>query len=217
MNTSDFHHTRLICLAVACCLVWPAVAITSLQAANVVSIEEHWELDVGKPTPSRSSPQASMVMSPRLDLSGTFFIYTLNHKDMPNYSAGGMQVQQWEGDTVRDVHNGPQQGTLSQEGDVITWTQKMEIHEGLLIFQVQDGSSQTWSTFGGAGYLKFSTSTTLNNLNGYRVSNSLGESEVGYAGNRVQTLVLKKLRWVTDDGVVHELVSPIPIDTNLDP
>ncbi len=217
MHTLTHHHLRLVCLTITCCIGWIATATTSLQAANIVSIEEHWELSVGQPTPERSSPQASMVMSPRLDLSGTFFIFTLNHKSLPEFSPGGMQVQQWESDALRDIHSGPQEGTLNQEAEVITWTQRMEVVNGLLTFEIVDGSSATWSSFGGEGYLKLTTATTLDNLNGYRVANSLGESEVGYAGNRVESLVLRKLRWITDDGIVHELVSPIAIGTELNP
>ena len=216
-KTHTRHHPRLVCLLVTCCCGWIAIATTSVQGANIVSIEEHWELSVGKPTPERSSPQASMIMSPSLDLSGTFFIFTLNHKSLPDFSAGGMQVQEWEDVNLRDTHNGPQAGALTEEDEMITWTQRMTVQDGLLSFEIVDGSSQTWTSFGGEGYLKLSATTTLDNLNHYRVFNSLSESEVGYAGNRVESLVLRKLRWVTDDGEVHELVSPIAIDTDLDP
>ena len=217
MKTHTLHHTRLVCLTVTCCLAWIATSASTVRAVNIVSIEEHWELSVGRPTPDRSSPQASMVMAPGLDLNSTFFIFTLNHKSLPDFSAGGMQVQKWEGENLQDIHNGPQAGTLDREEETISWTQRMTIQNGLLSYEILNGSSQTWSTFGGEGYLKMSTATSLNNLNNYRVANSLGESEVGYAGNRVESLLLRKLRWVTDDGEVHELHSPIAIDTNLDP
>jgi hypothetical protein len=39
---------------------------------------------------------------------------------------------------------------------------------------------------------------------------------VGYAENRVVSLVLTKLVWVTEDGQVHEQNAPIPVDTSLD-
>jgi hypothetical protein len=217
MKTRTLHRTGLVCLTVTCCLAWIAIPASTVRAVNIVSIEEHWELSVGRPTPDRSSPQVSMVMAPGLDLNGKFFIFTLNHKSLPDFSAGGMQVQKWEGENLRDVHNGPQAGTLQHEEEVIAWTQRLTVQDGLVSFEILNGSSQTWSSFGGEGYLKLSTSTSLNNLNDYRVSNSLGESEVGYAGNRVESLILRTLRWVTDDGEVHELHSPIAIDTNLDP
>ena len=55
-----------------------------------------------------------------------------------------------------------------------------------------------------------------NALNTYRPAVSLTESQVGYAENRVVSLVLKKLVWTTEDGQVHEQNAPIPIDTSLD-
>jgi hypothetical protein len=45
---------------------------------------------------------------------------------------------------------------------------------------------------------------------------SITESQVGYAENRVTSLVLKKLVWVLEDGTVHEQNAPIPVDTSLD-
>jgi hypothetical protein len=78
-----------------------------------------------------------------------------------------------------------------------------------------DGTSETWGTFGGHD-LTVSTPSTLTGLNSYLPAVSLNESGVGYAENRVVSLVLKKLVWVTEDGVVHEQNAPIPIDTSLD-
>ncbi|MEO2048960.1 MAG: hypothetical protein ABGX16_20580 [Pirellulales bacterium] len=217
MKTFAHRYTRWACLTVAGCLAWMTVPAATAEAANIVSIEELWELSIGKPTPDRSSPQTSMLMSPHEDLKSTYFMFTLNHKSFPNFSAGGMQVQEWDGDNVWHIQNGPQTGTMGHENETVNWSQILEIHDGLLTFEVLNGSSQSWNSFGGQGYLKLSTSTGLRNLNGYRLYNTLGESEVGYAGNRVQTLVLKKLIWVTDDNEVHELLAPIAIDTELDP
>jgi hypothetical protein len=54
-------------------------------------------------------------------------------------------------------------------------------------------------------------------LNGYRPAVSLTESQVSYAENRVISLTLTKLVWVTDDGEIHEMNAPIALDTSLDP
>jgi hypothetical protein len=56
----------------------------------------------------------------------------------------------------------------------------------------------------------------LSSLNGYRPAVSLSESQVGFAENRVNSLVLKKLVWKTDDGQTHEQNAPIPIDTSFE-
>ena len=94
------------------------------------------------------------------------------------------------------------------------WTQKLSLHDGTLTFQVANGESETWGKFGG-DELSVSVQSSLGTLNSYRPSVSLSESQVGYAENRVSSLVLTKLVWVTEDGQVHEQNAPIPIDTSL--
>ena len=104
---------------------------------------------------------------------------------------------------------------LDHSNEVIHWTQRLSLNDGHLTFRVLDGESETWGTFGGDD-LSLSLSTSLTALNGYRPSVSLSESQVGYAENRVVSLTLTKLVWVTEDGEVHEQNAPIPIDTSLD-
>ena len=127
-----------------------------------------------------------------------------------------MQVQLWDGTTLVDNHVADESGTLSHDDEVVSWVQRISLEDGTLTFQVSNGSSETWGSFGG-GELTLSTPTSLTGLNSYRPAVSLTESEVGYAENRVVSLVLTKLVWVTEDGTVHEQNAPIAIDTSLDP
>jgi hypothetical protein len=189
----------------------PALA----AGGKVVSIEEHWELQLGEPDIDRSSPQTTMVMSPQGDLGGTHFLFTLNHAPVPNYHLGGMQVQAWNGDDVVQEKTGSASNSLANANETVRWTQRMSLHDGVLTFQVVDGQSTTWPTFGADGDLSVSVSTSLYSLNSYRPAVSIGESQVSYAENRVGSLVLTKLVWVTEDGTVHEQNAPIPIDTTV--
>jgi hypothetical protein len=184
--------------------------------SKIMQIEEHWELSVGEPDAQLSAPQVTMVMSPVEALDGQFFLFTVNHRTVPDYEPGGMQVQLWNGDDAVAVES-DSHDPLDQTNDVISWVQRLKVEDGALSFEVLDGSSDSWGSFGGGGSLALSTPTTLDSLNGYRPAVSINESEVGYAGNRVQNLLLKKLVWITDDGATHELVAPIDIDTDLDP
>lgn len=195
-----------------------ATLITTLswaESQRVISVEEHWELRVSQPDTDRSAPQTTMVMSPTSDISGLHFLVTLNHATVPEYSAGGVQVQQWNGEDLiqsRSDHSG---ATLDEFEEVITWTQRISLQDGHLTFQVSDGHSHTWGDFGGDD-LKVSAASSLTGLNSYRPGTSLTESQVNYAENRVEALTLTKLVWVTEDGQVHEQNAPIPIDTSLD-
>jgi hypothetical protein len=157
-----------------------------------------------------------MVMSPHEDLNGQYFLFTINHRSVPSYEPGGMQVQLWNGEESVDTESFSA-GPLDQTNDVVTWVERLKVENGMLTFEVVDGSSVSWGSFGGDGSLAFSSPTTLEGLNNYSPAISLGESQVGYAGNRVQRLLLKKLVWITDDGETHELLAPIDIDADLDP
>jgi hypothetical protein len=185
------------------------------QSSQVISVEEHWELQISQPDPERSAPQVTMVMSPTANLDGAHFFVTLNHATEPEFESGGVHVQHYDGTELISSRTEDHDEVLNNEGETIRWTQRMTLHDGTLTFSVWDGESQSWNHFGGDD-LTLNTSYSGTNLNTYRPAVSLTESQVNYAENRVVTLVLKKLVWTTADGQVHEQNAPIPIDTSLD-
>ncbi len=197
--------------AFALLLAMPVAA----QSNRVVLVEEHWELKLGHPQPDVSAPQITMFMSPTASLDGLHFLFSLNHVTAPSYQPGGMQVQRWDDGVLTGVASSDVSASLDNPDETITWVQRLKLHEGVLSFQVRDGHSQTWGDFGGSN-LKLVQSTSLASLNGYRPGNSITESQVSYAENRVDSLTLKKLVWVTEDGEVHSHEAPIPVDTSLD-
>jgi len=125
-----------------------------------------------------------------------------------------MQVQLWNGDDFVEEHQWNSSLALEHDSEVVHWVQKMALHDGTLTFSVENGQSETWGDFGG-DELSVSTPTDLTYLNSYRPGVSLSESQVNYAENRVGSLTLTKLVWVTEDGHVHEQNAPIPIDISL--
>jgi hypothetical protein len=200
-------------------LVWGIVAFAATEVwaeeSHVVAIEEHWELQLGQPDADTSAPQTTMVVSPDGDVDGVHFLFTLNHVSVPDYQPGGMQVQLWDGEQLIDSAAAGS-GTFSHDSEVVRWVHRLSLDDHTLHFQVLNGESETWGTFGGDD-LALSEPTTLDSLNSYRPGFSLTESQVSYAENRVVSLTLTKLVWVTDDGQVHEMSAPIPLDTSLDP
>ena len=201
----------------AACAVASLIALPLHGQSQVVSIEEHWELKVADPETERSAPQTTMVMSPTGDLEGLHFLFTLNHSNAVSYEAGGMHVQLWDESDLLSETVGEPQGVLSHHGEKLTWVQRIDLEDGELIFRIVEGNSETWGDFGGGDDLRIKAPTSLANLNAYRPAVSINESQVGYAENRVQSLVLMKLIWRTDDGQVFQHNAPIPIDTSLDP
>jgi hypothetical protein len=196
------------------CAVFLFAAAPAWGQSDVVMIEEHWELQLGQPDADRSAPQTTMVMSPSGDLDGVHFLFTLNHANAPDYAAGGVQIQAWDGGDLLGYDN-DEEGTLNHSDEVVTWVQKMWLDNGALKFKVVNGQSKTWGQFGNED-MELSVASSLTRLNGYLPAVSLTESQVNYAENRVHALTLTKLRWTTSDGVVHEQSAPIPIDTSLD-
>jgi hypothetical protein len=204
-------------------IAWPLGAMAVLAswcgpsfAIDIVAIEEHWEVQVGEPDSESSGPQVCMVMSPSGSLYGDYFVFTLNHQSDPEYVPGGLQVQQWCGEAIVDSKE-LNSGTLHHDEEVVSWVQRTELNGSALTFEVLTGDSTSWGGFGDTGNLKFTIATSLTSLNGYRPAISLTESGVSFAGNRVRSLVLTKIRWFDAEGNSYELNAPIDIDADLDP
>lgn len=191
----------------------------SVQAddSDVLMIEEHWELQVGGPDAYRSAPQVSMVMAPTANLGGQFFVVTVNHGSFPGFSPGGVQIQHWVGDECVGAKDSDSRYSLIYDGETVSWTQRMSMEGCSLTFEVLNGTSESIGAFGAEGNLRKTIWTELSRLNSYLPAISLTESGIGFAGNRVSSLTLKKLVWETADGERHELSAPIDISTGLDP
>ena len=85
--------------------------------------------------------------------------------------------------------------SLDTEGERIQWTQSMELAaNGTLTFQITQGHSTTWGTFGQGNSLQVTTTTNLTNLNGYTPDTSVAEAGVEFGAHRVRRLVLNKVR-----------------------
>jgi hypothetical protein len=188
------------------------------QEQQIVDVEEEWLLEIGEPNADANAPQASMVMSPFADLSGEYFMFLLNHKTQPDYSAGGLQVQVWSGDDVEDYRDNSQDNEIVQTAEVVRWTQKLtNTGDGWVKMQITNGSSSTWGSFGDTWGLRNWIYTGSNNLNSYQPQISITESGIGYAGNRVASLTLQRITWTMSDGQQYEIHAPIDIDSDLDP
>src|SRR3954469_2436737 len=126
-----------------------ASAPVRAESSRVISVEEHWELQLSQPDSELSAPQVTMVMSPTSDVSGDHFLFTLNHSTVPDYQPGGMQVQAWSGDSLSQEKVGQNSAALENSNETVHWTQRLSLADGSLTFQVVDGQSETWPTFGG--------------------------------------------------------------------
>lgn len=191
-------------------VAWATIAAAQ-DSETIVRVEEDWELVVATPDTDSDGPQLACVISPVGDLNSVYATFELNHQSLPSYVPGGLQLQVWNGETPVNHHKYPTEAVLSNPGETVRWTQSVEVVEGGLTFEVTNGSSTTWGTFGGQGYLKATVSASLANLNGYSPAVSVENSGVSYAANRVESLTLRSVRVFTAAGEVQEDATVRPV------
>jgi hypothetical protein len=170
------------------------------ELPTVVRVEEDWEMVVGTPDPNTNAPQAVCVISPVGHVSSTHATVVLNHQSLLSYEPGGLQLQIWDGEVALSDRLFPNSGVMDQQGERIRWTQSMEISSGYITFEITNGTSTTWGSFGGQGYLKAKVPTELANLNGYSPEVSVSNSGISYAANRVESLRLLGVRLFISSG-----------------
>ncbi len=161
---------------------------------QIVQVEESWELVVTAPDPDSSGPQVTTVISPVGGVAWVHAAFDLNGQSLPDFTPGGLQLQTWKDELPLGYRQYPNPSVMATTGERVTWTQAMTFDGGDLTFEIRNGHSTTWGEFGGQGYLKASSATELQNLNGYDPAVSVANSGVGYAANRVESLILKKVR-----------------------
>lgn len=174
------------------------------SAQTILRVEEDWEMQVKLPDKPTNAPQITCALSPTADLSGLHALFELNDRTMNTYLPGGLQLQVWHGTIPLIERNFPSEALMETEDETVTWTQSMSLAGGVLTFEIIGGSSTTWGPFGGEGNLKALLITTLGDLNGYNPAVSVANSRIGYAANRVRSLVLKRVRVTTSTGQVLE-------------
>ncbi len=168
----------------------------SLLAQEIVRIEEDWELRVTQPDLELDAPQVTMMMFPVGDQTDLILQVDLNYGSWPNFTRGGFQVRAFDGeDTLSEVRQ-LEGELLSQNAEVIRWTQVAQKAGKGFYFGVTRGSGESWGSFGGDGsfiYVSYADAGG-SQFENYGTQPSLQNSGVTYASNRVESLVLKKLR-----------------------
>jgi hypothetical protein len=176
-------------------------------SAPVLRIEEDWVINVREGNQMDGTPQLSCVISPVGDLTGQHAVFELNHTSLPEFVAGGMQIQAWNGDMEVASGTSPQAGRLQHANETITFTVVMEITNGTLSIEIVNGASQSWGAFGGQGYLKVVKSTNLNNLSAYSSLVSVENAGIGRASHQVDAFMLSEVRSYDAGGVLLNMDS----------
>jgi len=184
-------------------------------SAPIVRVEQDWELIVEAPDSDNDAPQAVTVISPVGDALSVYAAFELNQRAEPSgFMPGGLQLQVWDGETLVAEQSYARDNILDEANETITWTQKMLLADGHLVFKVTDCISHTWGDFGDDGNLRLSVDTTLTTLAGYGANVSVVNSGVGYGGNGVRSLILKRTRLYTEAGLLSEDCTEKVVHTN---
>ena len=189
-------------------------AIACGQEPKIVRVEEDWELTVGTPDAASDAPQITCLISPNGNLDSWYATFELNQQSELTFESGGLQLQIWDGEVLVADNGYPNRSALTTNGEVIRWTQSMRVHDNRLIFEVIRGASTTWGAFGGQGYLRASIPSSLDSLSGYNPAVSVANSGVSYAGNRVDSIVLRAVRYYKSTGEVVEDNTPRTVHTH---
>jgi hypothetical protein len=202
--------------SVSSCMVFGLLlAATAVQAQGLVRVEEDWELIVGEPDANSCGPQVACTMSPFGDINSTHFTLEINHRSLPYWSPGGITLHHWTAESRQQSLERQDRSVMQNNSETVTWTQILDVDDGVLTFQIKDGTSSTWGPFG-YNNLKLQTWWNPDHINGYSPDVSVARSGVAYAGNRVQSLKILRVRaklssgeTVTDNTVrvVHQLPS----------
>lgn len=176
------------------------------ETPAIVKVEEFWTLKVLDPEPASISPQLTTSMAPDCHTgeSGLFTSFCMNHQlNGDEFEAGGLQLQLWYGDQLLARKSSDAYDLLVNNGETITWTQELSISNDTLTFSVKDGQSLSWGSFG--PNLKISVESPVPNLNDYCPLYSVNNSGPVFAGNRVDSIGITRIRVTYANGETAEI------------
>ena len=195
---------RLLGLATATPLAmsWLGAGQPALAAGygNVMRVEEDWYVKIGTPEPAADSPQITTVIAPAWNTSGNYSVFDLNCATQPNFASGGVQLQLWYGPGMLRSNSNTNWDSIRFTDEEIRYTSVMRIENGQIIFEIINGSSTTWGSFG-TGELIVQNTTWRNHLNSYDPDCSVSNSRIGWASYQVRSFVLQQIRYFSDLGL----------------
>lgn len=168
---------------------------------GIDAVEEDWELVLAEPDVVGCGPQVTTTMSPSGSTRDESMSFNLNYRDDP-FQAGGLQLRAWDAESVI-AESVTGTALLQQTGETITWTQRMAIENGHVVYEVKNGVSSTWGAFGTTGQLRVNTTSPHASLDAYSVGESTANSGPGWQSNRVASMKLLRVRYYRQGQLDH--------------
>lgn len=159
-------------------------------------VQEDWVLVIQQTSPDETAPQIATIISPVETIEAEYGVLELNHTTQPDYSDGGIQLQRWNGTFLTDYRQPVSNNRLTTPNETISYTMVMKVANGNLVFNVQNGNSQTWGKFGGNGdhWLTQTTSAYVD-LSRYDRKVSTDHTRVCFASNLVASFAQTQVRY----------------------
>ncbi len=167
---------------------------------HTIRVEEDWYVRIGMPDPNSDSPQITSVIAPSWSLSGKYAIFDMNCATQPGFVSGGVQLQLWQDGAILQTCSNTNWDSLHYVNEEIRYTSAVSIQNGNLVFEILNGSSETWGAFG-TGELKLQVATWRDHLNQYSPDYSVENSRIGFASHRVRRFTLERVRYYSSNGL----------------
>lgn len=184
---------------------WPFAALAD---DPIIRVEEDWELVVNEPDDNVACPQFHTVMSPVDHMDDFFAQVVWNYRETPEFVAGGVQLQAWNGESVlrrRSVGY----SELSNVAETITWTSMLELDGATLSFEIKNGNSSTWGSFDKD--MRLSSDSPVDDLASYSTAVSIENSCITFGSNRVDSMKIREVRRYRASGAVETDNSPYSV------
>jgi hypothetical protein len=215
MNCQSTHRARTLAAFALTVTVW--MIAQSAHAQDVLRVYETWELVVGNPDAANEAPQLNTVMSPFPHVDSYYGLLTINYRDQPTFTPGGLQCQLWNDTQCLLYKNSKKNDLLNTGNESITWRQRLSIEGGDKVrFHVENGTSTTWGGWAGGSDLKVEQDhTPVFNLNGYTPAVSVEYARRwGLGRERIISLRITSITREFTDGTVLTDNTPIQVLPN---
>ncbi len=177
-------------------------------------IEEDWELVVRDPSILEAGPQVTTIMAPEPDPARTLMVFNLNFREEP-FRQGGLQADCWYDESQVAVRVSDKAWPLFFSNETIRWTQRLSVLDNVLTYEITNGQSSSWGSFGSSGDpLQFSVTTHVTSLESYDPTFSADNSRVGWQANRAQSMRLLRVRYYDGNNLISSEDAPRNINLN---
>ena len=202
-----WHTVSVLGISLFSCL---STSLSPLAAEDppitIARIEEDWEMKLLEPDPASSSPQVTFFTRPSEHDPNRYFQTQMNYATDEEFSGGGFHVASVIDDSYFDEARSSTRRGLTSSNDTIVWTTVMAKQNDEIVFAIKNGHCSDWGDFGGVDFLVSMPAASTENLNNYRPEQSLETVDIGFGGNRVESIMLKTIRVYYSHGVTKSFV-----------